>query len=78
MEDDCKKVSSTSNIPLPENFSLSDSFVKTMAKNGFSVPFLKAAMLLKKNGKTSVVQGSGIMTAIFISLDLLSNQFSTF
>uniref|UniRef100_A0A8C5WUH4 AB hydrolase-1 domain-containing protein n=1 Tax=Laticauda laticaudata TaxID=8630 RepID=A0A8C5WUH4_LATLA len=49
-EDDCKKFSSTSNISLPENFSLSESFVKTMAKSGLSVPFLKAAMLLKKNG----------------------------
>ncbi|XP_026571728.1 bifunctional epoxide hydrolase 2 [Pseudonaja textilis] len=49
-EDDCKKFSSTSNIPLPENFSLSESFVKTMAKSDLSVPFLKAAMLLKKNG----------------------------
>ncbi|ETE68828.1 Epoxide hydrolase 2, partial [Ophiophagus hannah] len=49
-EDDCKKFSSTFNIPLPENFSLSENFVRTMAKSDLSVPFLKAAMLLKKNG----------------------------
>ncbi|XP_007443402.2 bifunctional epoxide hydrolase 2-like [Python bivittatus] len=49
-ENDCKKVSSTSDISLPENFSLSESFDKMMAGTGINAPFLKAAMLLKKNG----------------------------
>ncbi|XP_063156560.1 bifunctional epoxide hydrolase 2 isoform X2 [Candoia aspera] len=49
-ENDCKKVSSTSDTPLPENFSMSGGFNEMMARTGLNGPFLKAAVLLKKNG----------------------------
>ncbi|XP_062825385.1 bifunctional epoxide hydrolase 2 isoform X2 [Anolis carolinensis] len=50
LEEDFKKMATTSETPLPETFSMGQIFQELFAQEVFSIPFLKAALTLKNNG----------------------------